>query len=144
MLIGMIVGAYSSVFIAVPLAVDLKMRDPLIKAHTTRVLAKRKADGLIVDADGDPIGWLPGAEGQRRAQARRRRPWPRAAAVVAAGTTTLAPGAAPSPGVKPVRPSGKRAGPSQSSGSSSGKSPGRRARRRARAGARRASGDADR
>ena len=55
MLIGMIVGAYSSVFIAVPIAVDLKLRDPLIKAHTARVMAKRKAEGLIVDADGDPI-----------------------------------------------------------------------------------------
>ena len=55
MLIGMLVGAYSSVFIAVPVAVDLKMRDPLIKAHTARVEAKRKSEGLIVDADGDPI-----------------------------------------------------------------------------------------
>ncbi len=55
MLIGMLVGAYSSVFIAVPVAVDLRMRDPLIKAHTARVLAKRKSDGLIVDADGDPL-----------------------------------------------------------------------------------------
>ena len=55
MLIGMLVGAYSSVFIAVPVAVDLKLRDPLIKAHTARVEAKRKSEGLIVDADGDPI-----------------------------------------------------------------------------------------
>src|SRR6478736_8751744 len=55
MLIGMIVGAYSSVFIAVPIAVDLKLRDPAIKAHTARVTAKRAAEGLIVDADGDPI-----------------------------------------------------------------------------------------
>ena len=60
MLIGMLVGAYSSVFIAVPIAVDLKMRDPLIKAHTARVVAKRKAEGLIVDADGDPIRQVAG------------------------------------------------------------------------------------
>ena len=39
MLIGMLVGAYSSVFIAVPIAVDLKLRDPLIIAHTARVTA---------------------------------------------------------------------------------------------------------
>jgi preprotein translocase subunit SecF len=127
MLIGMLVGAYSSVFIAVPLAVDLKIRDPVIRAHTNRVLAKRKSDGLVVDADGDPIGWLPDAEGLRRAQAvaAARSEAATREAAVAAGTTTLAPGAAPRPGAKPVRPSGKSAGPSQSSGSSSGKSPGR-------------------
>jgi preprotein translocase subunit SecF len=127
MLIGMLVGAYSSVFIAVPLAVDLKIRDPVIRAHTNRVLAKRKSDGLVVDADGDPIGWLPDAEGLRRAQAvaAARSEAATREAAVAAGTATLAPGAAPRPGAKPVRPSGKSAGPSQSSGSSSGKSPGR-------------------
>ncbi len=55
-LVGMIVSGYSSVFIAVPIAVDLRMRDSVIKAHTARVAAKRKSEGLIVDADGDPIG----------------------------------------------------------------------------------------
>jgi preprotein translocase subunit SecF len=111
MLIGMLVGAYSSVFIAVPIAVDLKIRDPQIKAHTTRVLAKRKSDGLVVDADGDPI--------RRVAAATAKTPVP-AGAAAAAGrvsanpspTTTsasstpsnLKPGAAPKPGAKPVRP----------------------------------------
>ena len=66
MLVGMLVGAYSSVFLAVPLAVDLKLRDPLIKAHTARVLARRKAEGLIVDADGDPIGRIATADGTGR------------------------------------------------------------------------------
>jgi preprotein translocase subunit SecF len=59
-LVGMIVSGYSSVFLAVPIAVDLRLRDPLIKAHTARVAARRKADGLIVDADGDAVGRVPG------------------------------------------------------------------------------------
>jgi preprotein translocase subunit SecF len=60
-LIGMLVSGYSSVFLAVPVAVDLRERDPIIVAHTARVAAKRKADGILVDADGDPIGRVPGA-----------------------------------------------------------------------------------
>jgi len=39
--IGVIVGAYSSLFLAPPLAVQLKEREPAIKAHTARVLVKR-------------------------------------------------------------------------------------------------------
>jgi preprotein translocase subunit SecF len=93
MLIGMLVGAYSSVFIAVPIAVDLKLRDPLIKAHTQRVTAKRKAEGLIVDADGDPI---------RRISSAANGSTP-AAARVPVAPSNLTPGVAPKPGVKPVR-----------------------------------------
>jgi preprotein translocase subunit SecF len=107
MLIGMIVGAYSSVFIAVPIAVDLKLRDPAIKAHTARVVAKRAAEGLIVDADGDPI---------RRIGVPSKAP--KTAVAVGSGASpaappvpsNLKPGAAPKPGVKPVRPTGKPTG----------------------------------
>ncbi len=134
MLIGMLVGAYSSVFIAVPLAVDLKLRDPQIKAHTARVLAKRKAEGLVVDADGDAIGWLPGAEGERRAETAARARAARQSAV-AAGAATLAPGAAPRPGARPVRPSGKSGGSGGGSGKAAprpagkgGRPPGKRGR----------------
>ena len=76
-LVGMIVSGYSSVFLAVPIAVDLRVRDPAIKAHTARVLAKRKADGLIVDADGDPIGRVPryGAPRPRPRSCRARFRW---------------------------------------------------------------------
>jgi len=121
MLIGMLVGAYSSVFIAVPVAVDLKMRDPLIKAHTARVMAKRKSDGLIVDADGDPL--------RRTGGTAARTPVAAGAAPAAARAVTqpsnLKPGAAPKPGVKPVRPTAKPSGggsrPSGKGGRPSGK-----------------------
>ena len=132
MLIGMLVGAYSSVFIAVPIAVDLKLREPVIRAHTARVTAKRAAEGLVVDADGDPIrrtgtpvnaGALPG-------RARATTVAPAAGATVALGkpaaAALLTPGAAPKPGVKPVRPSGRPAAsggqrPSGKGGRPSGK-----------------------
>ncbi|GAB7189829.1 protein translocase subunit SecF [Kineococcus sp. NUM-3379] len=39
--IGMLVGAYSSIFIATPLLVDLREREPHIAKHTREVLARR-------------------------------------------------------------------------------------------------------
>jgi preprotein translocase subunit SecF len=39
--VGMAAGAFSSIFIATPLAVQLKERDPVVKQHTKRVLARR-------------------------------------------------------------------------------------------------------
>jgi preprotein translocase subunit SecF len=119
MLIGMLVGAYSSVFIAVPIAVDLKLRDPAIKAHTARVVAKRKAEGLIVDADGDPL----------------RRIRPPAAARADGATLTrppvvnpnLKPGAAPKPGAKPIRPTVAKPAAQKPSGKG-GKPAGKRGR----------------
>ncbi|WP_240757355.1 protein translocase subunit SecF [Nakamurella flava] len=122
MLIGMLVGAYSSVFIAVPLAVDLKLRDPQVKAHTARVAAKRQADGLIVDADGDVIARTVGtgkAKAAKRGATRAGAATPGAAPTAAPPAAGVAvaerpagapePGAAPRPGVKPVRPgAGKR------------------------------------
>ncbi len=103
LLVGMLVGAYSSIFVAVPIAVDLKIREPGIRSHTARVLAKRRADGLIVDADGDPIGHktLPGGERARPVRVGVPR------TPVGAG---LKAGAPPRPGVKPQRP-GRPAAP---------------------------------
>jgi len=93
LLVGMLVGAYSSIFVAVPIAVDLKIRETSIRHHTARVLAKRKADGLVVDSDGDPVGikYLPGQA-------------PRAAEPVNPLAVGLKASAAPKPGVKPQRP----------------------------------------
>ena len=95
LLVGMLVGAYSSIFVAVPIAVDLKIREPAIIAHTARVLAKRKHDGIIVDADGDPIGrkTLPGEPLK-----------PVTVGITPPSVTGLKAGAPPKPGVKPQRP----------------------------------------
>jgi hypothetical protein len=71
-------------------------------------MAKRAAEGLIVDADGDPI---------RRIGAQPKAPKPAvtvgsgasAVAVAPPVASNLKPGAAPKPGVKPVRPGTKPA-----------------------------------
>lgn len=39
--VGMLAGAYSSIFLATPLLTELKDREPAIKDHTQRVLARR-------------------------------------------------------------------------------------------------------
>jgi preprotein translocase subunit SecF len=120
MLVGMLVGAYSSVFLAVPMAVDLKMRDPVIKSHTHRVAAKRRSEGLIVDADGDPVARVAvptGASGADGGPVRHALPGSQAAPA----SPLLKPGSGPLPGVKPVRPSGK-AGAARSGAAPRGKS----------------------
>ncbi len=95
LLVGMLIGAYSSIFVAVPLAVDLKIREPAIIAHTARVLAKRKHDGIIVDADGDQIG---------RKTLTGEPVKPVTVGLTPPSVTGLKAGAAPKPGVKPQRP----------------------------------------
>lgn len=107
MLCGMLIGAYSSVFLAVPMAVDLKMRDTVIKNHTRRVVAKRKAEGLIVDADGDPVGRVPVLDesGEVVTAPAHHTQYPGAQAEPA--SALLRPGSGPLPGVKPIRAAGK-------------------------------------
>jgi preprotein translocase subunit SecF len=51
--VGMLTGAYSSLFLATPWLVDLKLLDPRYKNHANRVLAKRAADAAR--AAGKPV-----------------------------------------------------------------------------------------
>jgi preprotein translocase subunit SecF len=89
-LVGMIVGAYSSIFFAVPLLVSIKERWGPVAAHTKKVLAKRS--GIAAARAG--------AEAERRAVAATGRDYSDAPVrqARAAGQTSR-PGA---------RPSGKR------------------------------------
>ncbi|WP_216898971.1 protein translocase subunit SecF [Nocardia alni] len=95
-LVGMIVGAYSSIFFAVPLLVTLKETWGPVAAHTRKVLAKRS-----------------GAARDRAGEAATRRAASLGGSGVSAGsgapTAPLRqqrePGAAPRPG---ARPTGKR------------------------------------
>jgi preprotein translocase subunit SecF len=50
--VGMAAGTYSSICIATPLAVQLKDRDPAVKAHTARVLSRRGPDPATTPVDG--------------------------------------------------------------------------------------------
>jgi len=57
--VGMAAGTYSSIFIATPLAAQLKEREPEVQAHTKRVLARRHreaAGGGTTPADVDAAG----------------------------------------------------------------------------------------
>ncbi|KQY59150.1 preprotein translocase subunit SecF [Aeromicrobium sp. Root495] len=49
--VGMAAGTYSSIFIATPLASQLREREPDVKAHTKRVLARRAKDGTVSASD---------------------------------------------------------------------------------------------
>ena len=44
--VGMAIGTFSSIFLATPLEVSLREREPAIKAHTAKVLAARAAAGV--------------------------------------------------------------------------------------------------
>jgi preprotein translocase subunit SecF len=52
--VGMAAGTYSSICIATPLAVQLKDRDPAVKAHTDRVLSKRGSARAATPEDEEP------------------------------------------------------------------------------------------
>lgn len=64
--VGLAAGAYSSIFIATPLVVDFKERDPAIQAHNKRVAARRASDARAAARGEKPSARRdddPGAEG---------------------------------------------------------------------------------
>lgn len=86
-MVGVIVGTYSSIFLATPLLVTLRERTDLVRAHTRRVLNRRKSAG-----------------GDDTSAAAEKDAGNAAAETVTAGVGTET---AESP-VRPRRPSGKR------------------------------------
>jgi preprotein translocase subunit SecF len=85
-LVGVIVGSYSSIFLATPLMVTLRERTELVRTHTRRVLNRRKpakAAEAVQDAEPD--------------------------AVAASLPATPAP-EKPAPGARPARPTASRTG----------------------------------
>jgi preprotein translocase subunit SecF len=71
--VGMAAGTYSSIFIATPLAAQLKEHDPAIKAQTLRVLARREkeADEPVV-ATGGSARTVQASGAAKRAQPARK------------------------------------------------------------------------
>lgn len=91
-LVGMIVGAYSSIFFAVPLLVSIKERWGPVAAHTKKVLSRREG-GAAADVNN--------AAAQRAGAAGR--------AAAANGRDAFAPRTRGTEGPRPgTRPSGKR------------------------------------
>ncbi|HRA50060.1 protein translocase subunit SecF [Actinotalea sp.] len=75
--IGMIVGTFSSIFIATPVAVTLREREPAIKAHTEMVLAARQAATGSTGTPLEPVrvgASVPGVHLGTAAQPKRRKP----------------------------------------------------------------------
>jgi preprotein translocase subunit SecF len=102
-LVGILVGTYSSLFLATPLLVTLRERTELVRTHTRRVVRRRK----------------PGAEAAEAVELSKPSPEEPAdetteAAEEAAAESSEAPASGkpapnkPAPGARPVRPTGTR------------------------------------
>jgi preprotein translocase subunit SecF len=80
--VGMIAGTYSSIFLATPLEVALRMREPKLAAHTARVLTKRAAAAASGDDTGPGLAVLSGIgamkSGHHQGQTAQPRRKPRA------------------------------------------------------------------
>ena len=71
--VGILVGTYSSVFLATPLLVWMRERDPDVAAHSASVLAGRAARAAAGEPEPVHVGSLvPGAHLGNRAQPRRK------------------------------------------------------------------------
>ena len=99
-LVGVVVGSYSSLFLATPLLVTMRERTELVGTHTRRVLNRRKPTGeksrpaetaaadVDTDADKEPVG----------------------AASAAATAAKHAVADKPAPGARPIRPTTSKTG----------------------------------
>jgi preprotein translocase subunit SecF len=86
MLVGILCGTYSSIFFATPLLVTLRERTDVVRAHTRRVLNRRRPTAAATEANAEasePVAAFAGNSG-------------------GAGK--------PAPGARPVRPGGSRSG----------------------------------
>src|SRR4051794_24784918 len=91
-LVGVIVGTYSSIFFATPLLVTLRERTELVRAHTRRVMNRRR--GAAAKTGGE-VGTSDAAEPET---------------VGASVATAVAAPDKPAPGAKPIRPTGRPSG----------------------------------
>jgi preprotein translocase subunit SecF len=109
-LVGILAGAVSSILLATPLLVDLKMRDKRYQVHAERVAQKRRrraeqaAGGLQGDdSDAESATEVLPTDDGAAVERRRER-----AMAAAASTPTRAQRADRRSGAGPARPSGKR------------------------------------
>jgi preprotein translocase subunit SecF len=115
-MVGLLSGALSSIFLATPILVDLKMRDPKFRQQAARVAARRaKQAGAVLDAAGDTPAELDVTDDDALADELRRERAVAAAAGVparvsdgrrAAGGRSARSGRGQS--ARAARPSGKR------------------------------------
>jgi preprotein translocase subunit SecF len=109
MLVGIIVGTYSSIFFATPLLVTLRERTELVRTHTRRVV-RRRSPGARAGADGnagDAVKESTGDESPQEGAGDGAGDSTKAAAQPTAGSAKAAP-TKPAPGARPVRPTGSK------------------------------------
>ena len=98
-LVGVIVGSYSSIFLATPLLVTLREHTELVRTHTRRVLNRRKPASERARASAEATDDQPDAE---------REAVGAASAASLAGKHEVA--NKPAPGARPIRPTSSRTG----------------------------------
>jgi preprotein translocase subunit SecF len=91
-LVGVIVGTYSSIFFATPLLVTMRERTDIVRAHTRRVMNRRR--GAAAKTGGE-VATTAAAEPET---------------VRASVATAVAAPDKPAPGAKPIRPTGRPSG----------------------------------
>jgi preprotein translocase subunit SecF len=93
-LVGVVVGTYSSIYLATPLLVSLRERTELVRNHNRRVMRRRKgASGSKAVPADDTAGTTEDYERDEGDEGE---------------VSTAATAVAPSPGAKPVRPTSRR------------------------------------
>ncbi|KAA1246167.1 protein translocase subunit SecF [Mycobacterium simiae] len=95
-LIGIMVGTYSSIFFATPLLVTLRERTELVRAHTRKVVKRRK-----------PASHVEMAQEQTESTADKVPPQ----SPLATERAVAKPTSKPAPGARPVRPTGAKQRP---------------------------------
>jgi preprotein translocase subunit SecF len=94
-LVGVVVGTYSSIFFATPLLVSMRERTNLVRAHTRRVLNRRKGSAAKISDSSSDADDSSGPDTVSVASSPRpAKPAPEK----------------PAPGVKPIRPTGRPSG----------------------------------
>jgi preprotein translocase subunit SecF len=106
MLVGIIVGTYSSIFFATPLLVTLRERTELVRTHTRRVV-RRRGPGARAGAAGDAVDAVNASTGDESPE-QGAGGSAEAAAQPATGSAKPAAPNKPAPGARPVRPTGTR------------------------------------
>jgi len=96
--VGMLTGAYSSLFLATPWLVDLKMLDQRYKLHAQRVLTRRAAGKDTTDAASPRTRARTGAKAAAAAETEEGEPEGALASAAPRAGTKPAAKAAPKPG----------------------------------------------
>ena len=114
-MVGILAGALSSIFLATPILVDLKMRDPKFRQQANRVHTRRAKQAGRVDADGDSTDEVDVTDDHALAGEQRRERAIAAAAGVPAraaasrrAPTSRTPRSGRGQSARPARPTGKR------------------------------------